>query len=165
MTSCALCIMTSVIIPSPSILNIWRCGGLTVLASTVSISKRFQGGVYDIIHHRFLHHSLWAVCCTFLSKLLKSKCLLKLPARARSFLNKKAQYVTQDIGCGMMAVRTTLTANQLPDSLKNLRTAIEQAVPHGRTHQVCNLWCCNLWYQKCYCEIIYYRKYQQKVNK
>ncbi|CAH3126988.1 unnamed protein product [Porites lobata] len=40
-----------------------------------------------------------------------------------------------DIGCGMMAVRTTLTANQLPDSLKNLRTAIEQAVPHGRTHQ------------------------------
>ncbi|CAH3177848.1 unnamed protein product [Porites evermanni] len=39
-----------------------------------------------------------------------------------------------DIGCGMMAVRTTLTANQLPDSLKNLRTAIEQAVPHGRTH-------------------------------
>ncbi|CAH3197934.1 unnamed protein product [Porites evermanni] len=35
----------------------------------------------------------------------------------------------------MMAVRTTLTANQLPDSLKNLRTAIEQAVPHGRTHQ------------------------------
>lgn len=40
-----------------------------------------------------------------------------------------------DIGCGMMAVRTTITAEQLPDSLKNLRRAIEQAVPHGRTHQ------------------------------
>jgi len=40
-----------------------------------------------------------------------------------------------DIGCGMMAVRTTLSAKQLPDSLKNLRRAIEQAVPHGRTNQ------------------------------
>ncbi len=38
-----------------------------------------------------------------------------------------------DIGCGMMALETTLTANQLPDSLKDLRLAIEKAVPHGRT--------------------------------
>jgi tRNA-splicing ligase RtcB len=38
-----------------------------------------------------------------------------------------------DIGCGMMAVRTTLNAAQLPDDLKAVRTAIEQAVPHGRT--------------------------------
>ena len=38
-----------------------------------------------------------------------------------------------DIGCGMMAVQTTLPAAQLPDSLKKLRTAIERAVPHGRT--------------------------------
>ena len=38
-----------------------------------------------------------------------------------------------DIGCGMMAVKTSLTANQLPDSLKPLRSAIEAAVPHGRT--------------------------------
>jgi tRNA-splicing ligase RtcB len=38
-----------------------------------------------------------------------------------------------DIGCGMMAVETTLTASQLPDTLRPLRTAIEQAVPHGRT--------------------------------
>jgi tRNA-splicing ligase RtcB len=38
-----------------------------------------------------------------------------------------------DIGCGMMAVRTTLTANQLPDNLHGIRTAIEKAVPHGRT--------------------------------
>ena len=38
-----------------------------------------------------------------------------------------------DIGCGMMAVETTLTAAQLPDSLKDLRSAIEAAVPHGRT--------------------------------
>ena len=36
-----------------------------------------------------------------------------------------------DIGCGMMAVRTGLSANDLPDSLKKWRTAIEKAVPHG----------------------------------
>src|SRR5438477_2120392 len=39
-----------------------------------------------------------------------------------------------DIGCGMMAVETTLSAAQLPDSLKKLRFAIEKAVPHGRTN-------------------------------
>lgn len=38
-----------------------------------------------------------------------------------------------DIGCGMMAVETTLAAADLPDDLHRLRTAIEQAVPHGRT--------------------------------
>ena len=38
-----------------------------------------------------------------------------------------------DIGCGMMAVKTSLTAAQLPDNLGQLRSAIEQAVPHGRT--------------------------------
>jgi tRNA-splicing ligase RtcB len=38
-----------------------------------------------------------------------------------------------DIGCGMMATRTSLTASDLPDSLSSLRSAIEAAVPHGRT--------------------------------
>ena len=38
-----------------------------------------------------------------------------------------------DIGCGMMAVRTTLNAADLPDNLHGLRCAIERAVPHGRT--------------------------------
>ncbi|GHT91281.1 RNA-splicing ligase RtcB [Betaproteobacteria bacterium] len=37
-----------------------------------------------------------------------------------------------DIGCGMMAARTTLTATDLPDSLAALRSAIERTVPHGR---------------------------------
>jgi tRNA-splicing ligase RtcB (3'-phosphate/5'-hydroxy nucleic acid ligase) len=39
-----------------------------------------------------------------------------------------------DIGCGMMAVQTTLNARDLPDNLKGIRDAIERAVPHGRTH-------------------------------
>jgi len=38
-----------------------------------------------------------------------------------------------DIGCGMMAVRTSLAASDLPDNLGPLRTALEKAVPHGRT--------------------------------
>lgn len=36
-----------------------------------------------------------------------------------------------DLGCGMMAVHTTLKASDLPDDLKPLRTAIERAVPVG----------------------------------
>ena len=38
-----------------------------------------------------------------------------------------------DIGCGMMAERLSLRADQLPDSLSALRSAIEARVPHGRT--------------------------------
>jgi len=36
-----------------------------------------------------------------------------------------------DIGCGMNAVRLSLSANELPDSLKNIRHAIEDAIPVG----------------------------------
>jgi tRNA-splicing ligase RtcB len=36
-----------------------------------------------------------------------------------------------DIGCGMNAVRTTLTASQLPDNLARVRSAIETLVPVG----------------------------------
>jgi tRNA-splicing ligase RtcB len=38
-----------------------------------------------------------------------------------------------DIGCGMMAHRTSLTADDLPDNLFGIRSAIEERVPHGRT--------------------------------
>jgi tRNA-splicing ligase RtcB (3'-phosphate/5'-hydroxy nucleic acid ligase) len=36
-----------------------------------------------------------------------------------------------DIGCGMAAVRTSLTAKDLPDSLAGLRSEIERAIPVG----------------------------------
>jgi len=39
-----------------------------------------------------------------------------------------------DIGCGMAAQRTTLVASDLPDNLGPLRSAIEAAIPHGRTN-------------------------------
>ena len=42
-----------------------------------------------------------------------------------------------DIGCGMAAVRTSLSLDDLPDDLHPLRTAIERAVPVGFAgHQV-----------------------------
>jgi len=36
-----------------------------------------------------------------------------------------------DIGCGMVAVQTTLTASDLPDSLAQLRADLEKAIPVG----------------------------------
>jgi tRNA-splicing ligase RtcB (3'-phosphate/5'-hydroxy nucleic acid ligase) len=38
-----------------------------------------------------------------------------------------------DIGCGMGAVKTSLRAEDLPDDARSIRSAIEKAVPHGRT--------------------------------
>ena len=38
-----------------------------------------------------------------------------------------------DIGCGMMAVRTSLKSEDLPQSLKPMRLNIESLIPHGRT--------------------------------
>lgn len=40
--------------------------------------------------------------------------------------------VGADLGCGMTAVRLTLQASQLPDSLNAIRCAIEAAVPLGK---------------------------------
>src|SRR6195256_6567596 len=37
-----------------------------------------------------------------------------------------------DIGCGMSAVKTSLTADDLPGDLSRLRSKIEQAIPVGR---------------------------------
>lgn len=39
-----------------------------------------------------------------------------------------------DIGCGMVAAMTDLVASDMPDNLAGIRSAIEKAVPHGRTN-------------------------------
>lgn len=39
-----------------------------------------------------------------------------------------------DIGCGMIAARLNVLAHHLPDNLAGMRSAIEEAVPHGRTN-------------------------------
>lgn len=38
-----------------------------------------------------------------------------------------------DLGCGMLAAKTTLKRSHLPSDLSEIRSAIETAVPHGRT--------------------------------
>src|SRR6185503_5465775 len=45
-----------------------------------------------------------------------------------------------DIGCGMAAVKTSLTADELPDNLKKLRLAIEDAIPVGREAHGSPVW-------------------------
>jgi tRNA-splicing ligase RtcB len=45
-----------------------------------------------------------------------------------------------DIGCGMTAVKTSLDAAALPDSLKPLRQAIEAQIPVGRDHHKRPIW-------------------------
>lgn len=39
-----------------------------------------------------------------------------------------------DIGCGMSAIKLNLNANDLPDTLASMRSAIEEVIPHGRTN-------------------------------
>lgn len=38
-----------------------------------------------------------------------------------------------DIGCGMCAMRTSLTSKDMPENMKPIRGLIENAVPHGRS--------------------------------
>ena len=38
-----------------------------------------------------------------------------------------------DIGCGMMAIKTSILAKDLPDSLSHIRSSIESVVPVGQT--------------------------------
>ncbi len=38
-----------------------------------------------------------------------------------------------DIGCGMVAHKLSVRPDQLPDSLSGVRSALEAAIPHGRT--------------------------------
>ena len=41
-----------------------------------------------------------------------------------------------DLGCGMMAAKTSLRAIDLPDNLGRMRSAIEKLIPHGRSERV-----------------------------
>jgi tRNA-splicing ligase RtcB (3'-phosphate/5'-hydroxy nucleic acid ligase) len=45
-----------------------------------------------------------------------------------------------DIGCGMAALHTNLSASDLPDDLKPLRLAIEEAIPVGRGQHASDAW-------------------------
>lgn len=54
-----------------------------------------------------------------------------------------------DLGCGMMACQLSITANDLPDSLKELRSLIEASVPVGKgqpgSHQEISTFSSDTW--------------------
>lgn len=50
-----------------------------------------------------------------------------------------------DIGCGMVALRTSLTAEQMPDSLSKMRSTIEAHVPHGGGRDSTGYWDSKPW--------------------
>ena len=45
-----------------------------------------------------------------------------------------------DIGCGMAAVKTSLTSKDLPDDLRRLRLEIENAIPVGKMSHDAAAW-------------------------
>ena len=60
-----------------------------------------------------------------------------------------------DIGCGMMAVRTSLNALRLPDSLHDIRLKVERAVPLGSaTHKDVTKRADKVWYGRLQAEWI-----------
>src|SRR5262245_4227130 len=60
-----------------------------------------------------------------------------------------------DIGCGMCAAMTDLVANDLPDSLAAVRTAIEKAVPVGQaSHKELTKAADKAWYGKLQAEFV-----------
>lgn len=93
----------------------------------VQIEERAMQQLRNISHLPFIHKHIaampdvhWGMGATIGSVLATKGAIV--PAA-----------VGVDLGCGMMAVQTTLTGNDMPDSLGHVRAAIEKAVPHGRT--------------------------------
>jgi tRNA-splicing ligase RtcB len=91
----------------------------------VPIEDGARRQLFNIAALPFIHHHVAAMPDVHLGK----------GATVGSVIASRAAIVPAavgvDIGCGMMAVRSTLTAAQLPDSLADLRLGIEAAVPHG----------------------------------
>ncbi len=105
-------------------------GGVPIKAWTrgVQVGERAEGQLRNVAKLPFIHRWVaampdvhWGYGATVGSVIPTHKAII--PAA-----------VGVDIGCGMMASLTSLTANDLPDELRPIRRAIEKAVPHGRTH-------------------------------
>jgi len=72
-------------------------------------------------HVAIMPDAHWGMGCTIGSVIATKKAII--PAS-----------VGVDLSCGLLAVQTTLTASDMPDSLHELRIEIEKSVPHGRTN-------------------------------
>lgn len=104
----------------PSMLKVWH-------DPNTEIEKAAMNQLLDTIHLPFIHKHVavmpdvhWGLGAT-VGTVLPTKGAI-VPAA-----------VGVDIGCGMNAALTPLTANDMPDNLAGLRSAIEAIIPHGRT--------------------------------
>ena len=102
-------------------------GKVPVHIFTEQIEKKARKQLENVSRLPFIHHHVaampdvhWGLGATIGSVIPCVKAII--PAA-----------VGVDIGCGMMACRLNLTANDLPDNLSDIRSRIEKAVPHGRT--------------------------------
>ena len=91
----------------------------------VELGDKALGQIINVANMPFIHKHVavmpdahWGMGCTVGSVLATKGAII--PAS-----------VGVDIGCGMVAAMTNLTADMLPDNLHNLRVSIEANVPHG----------------------------------
>ncbi|MEG3639180.1 RtcB family protein [Magnetococcus sp. PR-3] len=109
--------------------NVIKTGGVAIKAWTkgVQLDPSAEQQLRNVASLPFIHHHVaampdvhWGMGATVGSVIPCKQAII--PAA-----------VGVDIGCGMMAVQTSLSAQHLPENLRGVRSAIEKAVPHGRT--------------------------------
>jgi len=113
--------------PAHRVINVE--GGSPIRARTIGVpfEADAQAQLERIARLPFIHHHVAAMPDVHLGK---GATVGSVIATKRAIIPAA---VGVDIGCGMMAVRTSLRASALPDDLRAIRSAIERAVPHGRT--------------------------------
>lgn len=102
-------------------------GGAPVKVWTNDVEDSAMAQLHNLATLPFIHHHIavmpdvhWGMGSTVGSVIPTIKAIV--PAA-----------VGVDIGCGMIAQKIDLRADQLPDNLAPLRSRIEASIPHGRT--------------------------------
>lgn len=89
------------------------------------LEEEAEAQIYNVMQLPFIHHHVaimpdahWGMGCTIGSVIPTKKAIIP-------------SAVGVDIGCGMMAVKTSLNAADMPESLRQIRLDIEREVPAG----------------------------------
>ena len=103
-----------------------RSGGAYINVWAEDLDEKTKSQITNIASMPFIHHHVavmpdahLGIGCT-IGSVVPTKTAI-IPAA-----------VGVDIGCGMMAVQTSLRAEDLPESLSDLRHSIERAIPTGK---------------------------------
>jgi len=107
------------------VLNENRKSGVPVKIYTSDIEQEAMQQLRNLAHLEFVHSHIAVMPDVHVGK----------GATVGSVIPTKSAIIPAavgvDIGCGMNAVRLSLTASDLPDSLRTLRSVVEQQVPVG----------------------------------